>query len=57
MNLKIISIIFALLLVLNFASAITGSIGNARMVLRPEVEEGKVTTIEKSVLVKNVNCK
>ena len=32
-------------------SAITGSIGNARMILRPDIGD----TIERSILVKNVN--
>ena len=38
-----------------YVSAITGSIGNARMVLYPEVNGITYTTIEKSILVKNVN--
>lgn len=37
------------------ASAITGSMGNARMVLYPEVNGWTYTTLEKSILVKNVN--
>jgi hypothetical protein len=36
-------------------SAITGSMGNARMVLYPEVNGLTNTIIEKSILVKNVN--
>lgn len=36
-------------------SAITGSIGNARMILYPEINEGKTTIIEKTILVKNIN--
>ena len=36
-------------------SAITGSMGNARMVLYPEVNGKTFTTIEKTILVKNVN--
>jgi len=51
--------LFALLIVLvvscSFVSAITGSIGNARMVLYPEVSGLFGITIEKSILVKNVN--
>ena len=38
-----------------FISAITGSMGNARMVLYPEVNGITNTIIEKSILVKNVN--
>lgn len=46
-------ILAIILLILNsfLASAITASIGNSRMVLRPAYGE----TIEKSILVKNVN--
>ena len=36
-------------------SAITGSIGNAKMVLYPEVNGFTITTIEKTILVKNMN--
>lgn len=36
-------------------SAITGSMGNAKMVLYPEVNGWTNTVIEKSILVKNVN--
>ena len=35
--------------------AITASMGNARMVLYPEIDGKNPTTIEKSILVKNVN--
>ncbi len=38
-----------------YISAITGSMGNARMILYPEVNGWFTTTIEKSILVKNVN--
>ena len=50
---KIICGALILLIIINisFISAITGSIGNARMVLRAE----KGDIIEKSILVKNVN--
>ena len=52
-----LSILVVLVLSINFTSAITGSIGNARMILRPEIEGGlfSSTTIDKSILVKNVN--
>lgn len=36
-------------------SAITGSIGNSRMILYPEFDGKTATSIEKSILVKNVN--
>ncbi len=42
-------------LVIPFSYSLTASIGNARMILRPVFEEGKTTTIDKSILVKNVN--
>ena len=40
---------------MSFLTAITGSIGNAKMVLYPEVNGITFTKIEKSILVKNVN--
>lgn len=49
-------IVFAFLLVNSaMISAITGSMGNARMVLYPEVDGSKEVKIEKTILVKNVN--
>jgi len=50
----IVASIFVVVLMLSFVGsvyAITGSIGNARMILRPEVGE----TIDRTILVKNVN--
>jgi len=44
-----------ILLVVPSVSALTASIGNARMILRPEVNDGETVTIDKSILVKNVN--
>lgn len=44
-------LLLTVLVSISFSSAITGSIGNARMILR--VTEGD--TIERSILVKNVN--
>ena len=38
-----------------FVYGLTASIGNARMVIHTEVEEGKTTVIEKYVRVNNVN--
>ncbi len=40
---------------ISFVSALTGSMGNARMVLRPEVNFPETTTIDKYILVNNVN--
>ncbi|MCX6748653.1 MAG: hypothetical protein NT076_03535 [Candidatus Pacearchaeota archaeon] len=55
-NLVILALSMALFVLMlgSFASAITGSIGNARMILYPEVGFWG-TTIEKTILVKNVN--
>ena len=36
-------------------SAITGSIGNSKMILYPEVDGKSITKIEKSILTKNLN--
>lgn len=55
---KGITIGFVFLLVLAnsiMLSAVTGSMGNARMILYPEVNGWTNTIIEKSILVKNVN--
>ena len=50
-----IAILFILLINIGFASAITGAMGNAKMVLYPEVNGFTYTKIEKSILTKNVN--
>ena len=53
-NKQILSIFFSVVLLLSFVSsvdAITGSIGNAKMILRPDVGE----EVRRSILVKNVN--
>ena len=52
---RLITCIFILVLTASSVLAITGSIGNARTVLRPEVEQGQSVTIDRTVLVKNVN--
>jgi hypothetical protein len=52
---KITSIILIVLLILPVANAITGSIGNAKAIIKTEVQEGKTTVIERTILVKNVN--
>ncbi len=36
-------------------SAITGSIGNARVVLRPEVDKDEIKIIDRTIMVENVN--
>ena len=56
-RIQIMIIIFIGLIIINSfsISAITGSIGNARMILYPEVNGWTTTTIEKTILVKNVN--
>jgi hypothetical protein len=51
----VLASVLIVLLLLNLTSALTGSIGNAKMVLYPEVNGWLTTTIEKSILVKNVN--
>jgi hypothetical protein len=54
----LVTLIFIGLMILSqfaLVSAITGSMGNARMVLYPEVNGLTNTIIEKSILVKNVN--
>ena len=48
-------ILFLPLFSMGDASAITGTMGNARMVLYPEVNGWTNTEIEKSLLIKNVN--
>ena len=52
---KIANVIFVILLILPIANAITGSIGNAKAIIRTQVESGKTTVIERTILVKNVN--
>jgi len=49
--------VFVMFLLINsvFVSAITGSMGNAKMILYPEVGGLFATTIDKSILTKNVN--
>jgi hypothetical protein len=47
--------ILSLILCTVFASAVTGSMGNAKMVLYPEVNGWTNTVIEKTILINNVN--
>ena len=53
-TLGIIVLVF-LLVNSTMVSAITGSMGNARMVLYPQVDGSKEVKIEKTILVKNIN--
>lgn len=57
MKRSVVLLVMVVLLCASFASAITGSIGNARMILREidgrKIEVGDV--VERTVLVKNVN--
>jgi hypothetical protein len=48
-------LLIVLVLAVPFSYSLTASIGNARMILKPEVPEGKIVTIDKSLLVRNVN--
>ena len=43
------------LMLLPAVSALSASVGNARMILRPEIAEGETITIDKTILVNNVN--
>jgi hypothetical protein len=52
---KYFAVVVLLLFLVPVAHALSASIGNARMILRPVVEEGEITTIEKSIQVNNVN--
>src|SRR3989344_8322767 len=50
-----IVLMVSLIVLLGVVKAITGSMGNARMVLYPEVDGEREVVIEKTILVKNVN--
>jgi len=51
----IVVILLIILVNIMFVSAITGTMGNAKMILYPEVNGFTTTKIEKSILTKNVN--
>jgi hypothetical protein len=51
----ILASVLIIFLVLHSVYALTGSIGNARMLLYPEVNGFSIKTIEKTILVKNIN--
>lgn len=53
--LDIVLLFTAMIFLTNSISAITGSMGNAKMVLYPEVNGWTNTKIERSVLVRNIN--
>jgi len=55
MRLSIVILLLSCLLILPSSLALTGSLGNAKMILRPDVAEGETVTIEKTILVNNVN--
>ncbi len=52
---KIVPIIVLMFVIMPQIFGLTASIGNARMILYPEVVPGEPTTIEKTILVKNIN--
>lgn len=52
---KIVPIIVLIFAIMPQTFGLTASIGNARMILYPEVVPGEPTTIEKTILVKNIN--
>ena len=43
------------ILIIPVSYALSASIGNARMILRPNIEDGETITIDKSILVNNIN--
>ena len=48
-------LIILFVLMLPVVYSLSASIGNARMVLRPTVKEGEITTIDRTIQVNNVN--
>lgn len=48
-------ILFLVIFSMPLAYALTASMGNARMVIRANVTEGEITTIDKEIQVNNVN--
>ena len=57
MKKTLMGVLLLILLIVNlgFSSALTGSIGNAKAILYPEVNGWTNTVIDRTVLVKNVN--
>lgn len=51
----LVLVLIATILVIPVSYGLTASMGNARMILRPVVEEGKITEINKYIKVNNVN--
>jgi len=54
-NTKVYSIFVLLLVLTTSVLALSASIGNARMVLYPKIAPGEKATIEKTILVRNIN--
>lgn len=52
---KIVPIIVLMFAIMPQTFGLTASIGNARMILYPEVVPGEPTIIERTILVKNIN--
>jgi len=51
----LVVLIVSVLVLSSIVSAITGSMGNARMILYPEVDGKNTVTIDKSILTRNTN--
>lgn len=52
---KYLLLVILLLLSLSTVSALSASIGNAKMILRQNITTGQANVIEKSILVRNIN--
>lgn len=51
----VLTLTIVLLMFISFVSSITGTMGNARMILYPKVSGNEVEVLEKTILVKNIN--
>jgi len=54
-TLKLLTLIVMFILILSSVNAITGSVGNLKVVLRPEVNSGDVVIIDRTIKINNVN--
>ena len=54
-TLKLLTLFLVFVLVVSNVSAITGSVGNLKVVLRPEVNSGDVVVIDRVLKINNVN--
>ncbi len=54
-TLKLLTLFLVFVLVVSSVSAITGSVGNLKVVLRPEVNKGDVVVIDRVLKINNVN--